>query len=259
LGIANFGLGIAITKIDVIQILNECYGLYHKWIIDPTAAVAGICWMYLNYRKEKNYIGFEILNILLSRLPAKFIITENAKLGIKILDVFGKGEGIADLSDDDVLENYSLETDKNNIITDIIRNNIWHNMIMLRDMTEKYNYSNDTVKTVYVLENTKEITLDGLSAPSDAYKSYINQRIFGVFGDALTRVPLMLKAKNIILQPSDIVDLTLGNAVNVFSGTKGITGESFKLISNDIFFDDGMSIVRSKGTICNCTKNPLSK
>ena len=249
LGLANWGLGISISKIDIIQILNECVGKYNKWALTSASASQ---WAYIIFRtlnvfgnKQDKFTrpdankGLDILEELLLKIPAKFIITENNKLGIKILDVYAKGEGLVTITEDDLLSDFEVELDRTEVITDIKVTYPGYSLHknMIKDETLISNWPNSTVKSVYLNHNNTYET--ELRQPKLPEYTYIFQRIFGVYGDIQPKIRVPIKMKYITLQPCDLINMTLPTFVNFYTGTIGITNECFKIISNDIIFDEG--------------------
>ncbi len=236
IGIEDWGLELPASKIDEIQIVNEMVERYCKWAEEyanerPSAfmkrnALDGI----------EKMTGFDLIGLLLAALPAKMFFTENCKLGIKLLDPFGTGEGICDITDDDLVGSPTIEWMRSGIVSQVDLIDFVQQAGDCTPIETKYKHTIADLMAQYEDMGVRTIRVYQDEYPQILQREKTTQRIFGVLGEPIVRLILPLKLKWITLQPADLVNVTISNVANMFSGQYGVTNVCFRVIKNNIRF-----------------------
>lgn len=246
LAIDDWGLYILESMVDKIQIMNEMYERYCKWAESYATDVPFAIIRRNGLESSEKITAFEFFSELLGYLPAKFFFTANTKLGVKLADPFSDGEGIADISDDDLAGVPSLETSDAGMVNQI-------------ELTEWSQHADDCVEYEtrvkafvsgliddYGDKNIRKIKTYADDFPQDFQRKKILQRIFSTIGEPIVRLTLPLKFKWVGLQSGDLVNVTVSEIANVETGLFGITDKCFRVITNRVMFSEGRAICEAE-------------
>jgi len=229
LGLENWGLGIDIDFIDILNFKNEM-GDKGKWGDDgagnndfkmaytPKAEVEkGLEWI------EKN---------ILSLIPAFFVLTETGKLGIKFWDISANKIGGETLTEDDILESPVAEILTSNIISHV-------------ELKGAYNAASGTWldyvvytcdECVAIWGEKKWLKLKSLWHDSPLFGDSFRldrmiERIFGRFGNSTLRVHVSSYLKRQLLQVGDMLNVSHAKLPVFRDGSIGWTKESGEITS----------------------------
>jgi hypothetical protein len=241
IAVDGFGPGIDIDLIDINQILNDIGG-YGKIAHSSEA-------LFAQFLPDKSYVDFSnalryFEEHILPKLPAYFIKTPDNKLGLKSWDVFSSGEGMIDLSDDDISEmkiSFNYEKVLSKLTEKRVEIRAWNSVDKFEYDVVEYSYS----EILALYPEAKKLILEwngtdgGGSKPSDFNKARIRERYFGLFCNPEVKIEADAFYKHHLIQPGDITNLSSSYLPHMDNGVYGWTDEACLVLSNEINIDEG--------------------
>jgi len=232
LGLSDWGMGIDVDYVDTNQILNEC-GSFGKW---------ELLYNYLIAIDNNIEDGFKwIEKYILPSLPGYFFITRDSKIGVKVWDVFGDGEGDLSIGNDEILRSPDLKSEETKIITAVeLKDRAFPviNRFLYNDVYDKYTC--DSLDTEYgeLFGPLLNMNSDRVS-PTTAKKESIMQRYFGRMGSPVGRIKMKTFLEHQIIQGGDLINVTYEDLPLLRTGAMGWTSETVELTNATISYKTG--------------------